>query len=173
MPLSSLLALMLLAVGLFDQSAYWLEIPFVPQTENGCGAACIVMVLRYWQPQAAVEEPAAILRNLFDERVNGIPAIRMEGYFRMRGFRTFAFRGAWQDLLQNLARGRPLIACLRNHGSSQAHYVVIAGIDQRQQLVQINDPARRKLMKVHREDFERAWHACDSWTLLAIPLKDP
>jgi len=33
----------------------------------------------------------------------------------------------------------------------------------------VNDPARRKLLKIDRATFERYWEIADRWTLLALP----
>ena len=56
---------------------------------------------------------------------------------------------------------------VRHHVPS--HYVVVAGLDWRQDLVMVNDPARRKLLKIDRATFERDWEIADRWTLLALP----
>ena len=33
-------------------SGIWLDVPFVPQEKNGCGAAVIAMVMDYWSDKA-------------------------------------------------------------------------------------------------------------------------
>ena len=35
-----------------ERSGVWLDVPFVKQQKNGCGAASIAMVMRYWQAPA-------------------------------------------------------------------------------------------------------------------------
>ena len=51
------------AVGTWGQaaSAIWLDVPFVAQPREGCGAASIAMVMQYWAAQkkseAAKSEP--------------------------------------------------------------------------------------------------------------------
>jgi predicted double-glycine peptidase len=87
----------------------------------------------------------------------------MEGYFREKGFQTFAFRGEWADLQNHIEKGRPLIVCLKE--GAPLHYVVVAGVDAG--FVMLNDPARRKLLKLDRAAFVRDWK--DRWTLLAVP----
>jgi len=47
--------------------------------------------------------------------------------------------------------------------------VVVAGFDQERQLVLLNDPAQRKLLKEDRSRFEQEWKGAGSWTLLALP----
>jgi len=36
----------------------------------------------------------------------------------------------------------------------------------------LNDPARRKLVKQDRADFEKQWSGVNKWTLLALPQSD-
>ncbi len=154
----------------------WLDVPYVRQAPEGCGAACIAMVMRYWAraahsapgPQA---DAAAIQKLLGDRRAGGIRARDMERYFRQNGFRVFAFRGRWEDLRRHLAQGRPLIVCLREGGAlaHSLHYVVVVGVDSGQNVVLVNDPAGRKLMKLDRSNFQNKWSAMNDWTLLAVP----
>ena len=152
----------------------WLDVPFVKQDKNGCGAASIAMVMQYWQQQQGrSEDPNAearrIRRALYSDAAHGIYASGMEAYFQRNGYRVFAFRGDWQDLQQHLRKGRPLIVALNPSSSLPFHYVVVAGLDQERQLVLLNDPAERKLLKEERSRFEREWTSAGSWTLLALP----
>jgi len=94
----------------------------------------------------------------------------MERYFKEHGFRTFSFSGEWDDLQQHLQKGRPLIVALKpSRGDGSLHYVVVAGMDSEQEILLLNDPARRKLLKQDRAGFERQWSATGKWTLLALP----
>jgi len=62
-----------------------------------------------------------------------------------------------------------LIVALKPGSMAPLHYVVVAGIDQERQLVLVNDPAQRKLLKEDRSRFEREWKGAGRWTLLALP----
>ena len=156
----------------------WLDVPFVKQEKDGCGAASIAMVMQYWQRQqnkAANDEsdPRKIQQSLYSKQAHGIYASDAETYLRQHGFRTFAFQGKWDDLRQHLEKGRPLIVALKpNSGNAPLHYVVAAGLDREPELVLVNDPATRKLLKEGRSDFEREWKGAGNWTLLAIPNED-
>ncbi len=157
----------------------WLDVPFVRQAPEGCGSACIAMVMRYWRhdaPRLADQDldPEQIQRLLYDPQAGGIRARDMERYFQQKGFQTFAFRGDWQDLEHHLAQGRPLIVCLREGRLEHTlHYVVVAGLDDAQGVVLVNDPADRKLRKIERTKFLDRWRAMDFWTLLALPRQSP
>jgi ABC-type bacteriocin/lantibiotic exporter with double-glycine peptidase domain len=155
-----------------EQAALWLDVPFIKQEKNGCGAASIAMVMQYWdrqQPgQPAIPTADEIRRALYSRRARGILASELERYLQQHGFRTFAIRGEWTDLEQHLENGRPLIVALHS-GHDDFHYVVVTGLDRQQELVLKHDPAERKLLKQHRSDFEKEWKATGNWTLLAVP----
>lgn len=155
-----------------EQPGLWLDVPFVKQEKNGCGAAVIAMVMQYWQRQHPVPSelprPDQIQRALYARRGRGIYASDMERYLRQHGFQTFAIRGEWTDLWQHLEKGRPIIVALRS-GRDDLHYVLVTGMEPEHGLVLQNDPAERKLVKRHRSDFESEWKATGNWTLLAVP----
>jgi len=159
------------------QAGLWLDVPFVKQEKNGCGAASIAMVMQYWRKQpagAALPESASdsgkIQQALYSRKGHGIYASDLEDYFRQNGFKTFAFAGTWDDLKQHLEKGRPLIVALKpSHLESSLHYAVIAGIDDGRGLALVNDPAQRKLLAQSRREFEKEWSGAGRWTLLAVP----
>ena len=148
-----------------------LDVPFVGQEKNGCGAASVAMIMRYWQHQRGQPENANALeiqRALHSPNARGIYASDLERYLRRHGFRTFAVQGEWQDLKHHLEQGRPLIVALKM-GRDDLHYVVVTGLDWQRNLVLKHDPAGRGLRMQHRADFEREWKAAGDWTLLAVP----
>jgi ABC-type bacteriocin/lantibiotic exporter with double-glycine peptidase domain len=155
-------------------SAIWLDVPFIKQEKDGCGAASIAMVMQYWLRQQhgsadSRADAARIQHVLYSSNAHGIFATEMEHYFQQSGFRTFTIRGEWGDLQQHLQKGRPLIVALKPGAGGDLHYVVVTGLDSSQSLVLINDPAQRKLLKQDRAGFEREWSATGKWTLLAVP----
>ena len=159
-------------------SNLWLDVPFVKQESNGCGAAAIAMVMQYWQrvqgrPADPDSDSVRIQQVLYSRQAHGIYASDMEAFFRQHGYRTFTFAGEWQDLDQHVRKGRPLIVALKPGVGLPLHYVVVTGLDQSDQLVLLNDPATRKLLKQDRSRFERDWKAAAHWTLLAVPDSSP
>jgi predicted double-glycine peptidase len=72
-------------------SGVWLDVPYVKQTEDGCGSAAIAMLLQYWSahgtPVRASQDAAAIQKQLYSRKARGIFAADMEQYFRGAGFR--------------------------------------------------------------------------------------
>ncbi|PYX83626.1 MAG: hypothetical protein DMG70_09535 [Acidobacteria bacterium] len=177
-PACRILAVLLLGGALLaaDRGGVWLDVPFITQEKNGCGAASIAMVMQYWQRQRQALQPLAdaeqIQRSLYASEARGIYASDLEHYFQRHGFRAFAFRGEWNDLKEHLEKGRPLIVALKPEWGAPLHYVVVAGLDEQHGIVLKNDPAERKLLKQDRSNFEKAWKAAGNWTLLALPQQD-
>jgi ABC-type bacteriocin/lantibiotic exporter with double-glycine peptidase domain len=144
-------------------TAAWLDVPFVHQQEDGCGAASIAT------PPGTSAEYGHIQSALFSPAAHGILASDMVRYFQQNGFSAFAFTGDWDLLQHHIAAGRPLIVALQPGSHLPRHYVVVVGVDQQAHVVFLNDPAERKLQKEDHDRFEREWKAADCWTLLAVP----
>jgi ABC-type bacteriocin/lantibiotic exporter with double-glycine peptidase domain len=155
----------------------WLDVPFLRQEKNACGAASITMLGRYWRAQGARAipefEPSRIHAQLYAPEKRGVPGEAMERFLREAGFRVFVLRGEWADLEEHLSKGRPLLVCLGPSGETRLHYAWAAGVDTAQGAVWLNDPARRKLTRLSRREFERAWSRSGNWTLLAVPADEP
>ena len=156
-----------------ETNEVWLDIPFVAQVENGCGPASISMVMKYWaaarrRPPDPAAEEETIRQSLIAGNSRGAFAGDVARYFEGHGFHSYTFDGAWTDLEHHLARGRPLIVALAER-SDTFHLLVVAGIDSSRGILLVNDPARRKLQKLKRAEFEKAWSRCGNWTLLALP----
>ena len=160
-----------------ESAGVWLDVPFVKQSEDGCGSAAISMVLKYWSGHGARvdvqrADAAAIQKQLYSRKARGIFASDMESYFNGSGFQVFLLDGSWTDLEEHLKQGRPLIVSLQA-GSAKAplHYVVVTGIDWQHDAVFVHDPARGKLLRIGRADFEKQWRSNRNWMLLAVPQK--
>lgn len=171
-----LVILVCLCGAAFAQSTgVWLDVPFVQQEKDGCGAAVIAMLMEYWhkqqpRPDDPKIDPVEIQRSLYSRKAHGIYSSDLEHYLQQQGFRTFTIRGDWELLRRHLEKGRPLIVALKPvKGESSLHYVIVTGMDWRSNLLLINDPAQRKLLKIERGAFENEWRAVRCWTLLAVP----
>ena len=155
-----------------DHAGRWIDVPFVAQQKDGCGAASIAMVMQYWQQHEALPAAEAAQYVSIDRALHaahGIFASDMVRYFEQNGYRAFAFAGTAADLEQHLAKGRPIIAALKPGAGLPLHYVVVAGLDLANHSVLLNDPAQRKLLKEDSDRFEHEWSAAGHWILLALP----
>ena len=157
-----------------SSSAAWIDVPFVAQPDNGCGAASVSMVMQYWAAQQHRQPgPAsrvdAIQKQVYSSKLHGATPAALERYLQHHGYLTFAVSGTWKDLETQVRKGRPLIVALRPDGQRDLHYVVIDGIDSGREMVTMNDPALRKLLTEERAGFEKDWSATHYWMLLAVP----
>jgi ABC-type bacteriocin/lantibiotic exporter with double-glycine peptidase domain len=158
-----------------EKAGIWLDVPYLKQTEEGCGSASLAMLLQYWGAHGTVladgrADAEAIQRQLYRPKAHGIFASDMERYLRESGFRVFALRGKWEDLLEHLQQGRPLIISLQpGRAKAPFHYVVVAGMDWQREAVFVNDPARGRLLRIERARFDKEWLAAKNWMLLAVP----
>ena len=71
-----------------------LKLPFYSQKKNGCGAASVAMVMRYWQnqqpgPLMANPSPQEVYESLYRPEQKGIRLADMKRYLEGRGFRVF------------------------------------------------------------------------------------
>ena len=156
------------------EAGFWLDVPFVRQDRNLCGAASVSMVLQYWQktnPAGSVFEVPSfshIAAALGSTESKGVPGSQMKAYLASIGYQVFVFNGQWEDIKSHISKGRPLIVGLGNRGALD-HYLVVTGWNDPENVVLVNDPARRKLLKLDRKDFQKAWERTSCWTLLALP----
>jgi predicted double-glycine peptidase len=175
----SLAAAAALAGALFaGEAGVWIDAPFVEQTRNACGAANAAMLLRYWSAQGARLDGAdasleALHERLYSAEQRGTLGSELAKLLEESGLRTFVFEGRYEDLEEHLAKGRPLVVCLKPRGQSRLHFALAVGLDPGADVVLLNDPARRKLSRVDRAGFLESWRAAGSWTLLAIPRESP
>ena len=166
--------LLALFLGAQSSSAVWIDVPFVAQPDNGCGAASVSMVMQYWAAQqhrrpGPASRVDTIQKQVYSSKLHGATPAALERYLQHHGYLTFAVSGTWKDLETQVRKGRPLIVALRPDGQRDLHYVVIDGIDSGREMVTMNDPALRKLLTEERAGFEKDWSATHYWMLLAVP----
>ena len=160
-----------------ENAGVWLDVPFVKQSEDGCGSAAISMILQYWGAHGVEidtrrSDAEVIQKQLYSPKARGIFASDMENYLKGSGFMVFPLTGSWTDLEENLRQGRPLIVSLQPGARSvPLHYVVVTGIDWQHDAVFVHDPGRGKLLRIERADFEKQWRSNGNWMLLAVPQK--
>jgi ABC-type bacteriocin/lantibiotic exporter with double-glycine peptidase domain len=182
--LSALLLCVALASFADAQHATWIDVPFVKQPAEGCGAASIAMVMQYWEHQdiraphlspvgktqtSSASDVVHIQQELYSKPAHGIYASDLQQYLAKHGFATYVVHGDLALLTHHIERGRPLIVALKPTSTQALHYVVVAGVDPGEHTVFVNDPAQRKLLKVDSAAFEKEWQATGDWTLLATP----
>jgi ABC-type bacteriocin/lantibiotic exporter with double-glycine peptidase domain len=142
-----------------------LEVPYVAQRKDTCGAAALAMVLDYWGEAVPHDEIAA---RLLEPALHGIPGSQLERFAEERGLTSIAYRGDLAQVRDFVGKGRPLIVAW-GMGKGRYHNVVVVGFDDAKQAVLVNDPALGARQAVKRTDFEKRWAGAGNWTLVVVP----
>ncbi len=142
-----------------------LDVPFVRQAKNTCGAASLAMVLRYWKQDVTHD---AIAARLLDPEQQGIRGSRLRDFARDRGLTAIAYSGDTTLLRDYVEKGRPLIVAWKQ-GRRRLHDVVVVGYDDSRGEVIVHDPAEGPSRRVNVSTFEKRWAGTGHWTLLVMP----
>ncbi len=170
--LSLLIALLLSLSGSFasneeENACLITGVPFFPQEQKQCGPAALAGVLNYWGTKIAPEE---IAKEIYSETAGGTLWIDLTLYARDKGYSAMQYIGSWNDLMQNIQAGFPLIV-LVDHGVSSFqvnHFMVVVGYTKDGVIVN-SGMEREKIQKKRR--FLKAWKKNQYWTLLIRPEK--
>lgn len=144
----------------------YIDVPFVRQEKNLCGAACLAMVFKYWGKNFSQYEIAG---SIYTESLKGILSEDLKTYAEKNGFLAFAIRAEWKFLKECIQKGRPLIVCVESKMTEVFHYLVIVGYHDDNETVFVNDPSAAKLKDIKVSDFMRRWEKADYWALLLMP----
>jgi tetratricopeptide (TPR) repeat protein len=143
-----------------------LEVPFVPQRKDTCGAAALAMVMRYWHEEVSHDDVAG---SLLTPELHGIAGSRLAEFARGRGMVAVPYRGDMTNLREQIGKGRPLIVAW-DVGRGY-HDVVVVGFDDERGAVLVHDPAVGPSRAVRIRTFEKRWSGVGYWTLLVLPEK--
>ena len=138
-----------------------LEVPFVAQRKDTCGAAALAMVLRYWGDDATHDDVA---RTLLTPELHGIAGSRLAEFARGRGMEAVAYKGDIANLRDFVGKGRPLIVAW-DMGRGRYHDVVVIGFDDQRRTVVVHNPAEGASRAVKSGTFEKRWAGAGYWTL--------
>jgi len=140
-----------------------LDVPYVPQSEDMCGAAAVTMVFRYW---GATDVRMSDFEPLVARDGSGIAASDLHRAVSGMGWETVSFAGDLKAISDQLSRGRPVIALIAV-GGGRFHYVTVVGL--LENAVVFHDPAISPYQRTDTRDFEREWAESGYWTLLVLP----
>ena len=165
--LCTFLQLHLFAFENSDQdNAFFIDVPFIKQEKNLCGAASLAMVLRYWGKNIS---QYSIADEIYDETKRGIESEALKSFAEEKGFLAFIHKGELKNIKENIKKGRPLIVAVSSDAPSGFHYLVIVGFDEDRSLVVVNDPYSSKMREMKSAEFSDRWRESDNWALLVLP----
>ncbi len=141
-----------------------LTVPYVPQEKDGCAAAALAMVTRYWSAPITQKE---IVDALLQPELHGIQGSRLAAFARDHGLTAIAYEGDLAQLADFVAKGRPLIVAWKM--GDAYHDVVVVGVDDAKGEVIVHDPAEGSGRRVAKRTFEKRWAGAGHWTLLVLP----
>jgi ABC-type bacteriocin/lantibiotic exporter with double-glycine peptidase domain len=144
----------------------YIDVPFVQQEKNLCGAACLSMVFKYWGKNVSQYE---IAKSIYTESLKGILSDDLKGYAQKNGFLAFAIRTDWNFLKESIQKGRPLIVCVKSRQAAGFHYLVAVGYGDDDKIVYVNDPSSAKLKEIKASNFMTRWKGADYWALFLVP----
>jgi len=142
-----------------------LDVPYVPQRKDTCGAAALAMVLQYWGVAVSHDEVAG---ELLQPELHGIAGSRLAAFAAGRGLTAVAHAGDVDHLRDHVGKGRPMIVAWAM-GRGRHHDVVVIGFDDDRRRVIVHDPARGAARRVSLDTFARRWAGAGHWTLLVAP----
>ena len=144
------------------------DVPFVSQrADTDCGPAALAMVLAHFGAKTSLEPVVALDP---PDRV-GVRAGALRDVARAKGFQAFVVEGSFNDIIDQLARNRPVLVGLAKPitgGRALAHYEVVVGIDKRDKRIVTLDPGRG-LRENSLEGFAREWVPTGRVTLIVFP----
>ena len=142
-----------------------LDVPYIHQRKDTCGAAALAMVLQYWGVAVSHDEVAG---ELLKPELRGIAGSQLAAFAAGRGLTAVAHAGDVDHLRDHVGKGRPMIVAWAM-GRGRHHDVVVIGFDDKHGRVIVHDPARGAARHVALETFRRRWAGAGYWTLLVAP----
>jgi ABC-type bacteriocin/lantibiotic exporter with double-glycine peptidase domain len=144
-----------------------LDVPYVHQKKDTCGAAALAMVLQYWGVAVTHDEVAG---ELLQPELHGIAGSRLAAFAAGRGLTAVAHAGDVGHLRDHVGKGRPMIVAWAM-GRGRFHDVVVIGFDDDRRRVIVHAPARGAARRVGLDTFAKRWAGAGHWTLLVAPPK--
>src|SRR5688500_5444513 len=115
-----------------------LDVPYVPQQKDTCGAAALAMVLQYWGVPGSHDE---IKEELLQPELHGIAGSALAAFATGRGLTAVPHAGDIDHLRDHVGKGRPMIVAWAM-GRGRYHDVVVVGFDDDRGRGVVHGPAR-------------------------------
>lgn len=147
------------------------RVPFFPQERYQCGPAALATVLT---DLGVDTSPEALVEEVYVPERQGTLRTEMRAAARARGLVSYPLQPRLDDLLAELAAGRPVLV-MQNLGLDwlpQWHFAVAVGHDlDARQIVLRSGTVRRRVTLL--STFERTWQRADRWAQVVVPPDEP
>lgn len=121
---------------------------FLQRGSHDCGAACVYMVMRWWNIRTSYED---VRHGLAVHELDGASPDMIEAFLRRSGLRVVSGEFSMNDLLAAIKQGRPTIVPTSEGGG---HYMVAHGLVGN--TVYLMDPLEGEVTRL-RSKFIASW----------------
>ncbi len=142
-----------------------IDIPFFPQKRYYCGPASLAGVMNYWKISVSPDEIADALST---EKHRGTLSLDLYLYAKRKGLRTHLLKRGFEELLDYLDRGFPVIVMVDlGMGPVQKnHFMVVVGYNRKGIFANSQDKRDRFFSF---DEMDQIWKRTDYWGLVVSP----
>ena len=170
----------------------WAQVPQVTlvrqQRRSDCGSAALTMVLAHFDPRTEVTQvrqtlgsgdgkSAGKIAEPDTDQQAGIAAGRLRDLARAQGLKAYVIEATFADLAHEIGLGHPVLVGLYRIVGNRGfpHYEVVAGINPRDQMLLLADPAEGWRKEAFSR-FAARWQLAHNLAVVIFPaegLGDP
>jgi len=164
------------AVGPADLGGEWIRAAPTPvvvqRAKTDCGLAALAMIAGTWGRSWSVGELARHVK----PTETGVKLGALRDLARARGLQAFAVKGRFEDLENELKKGRPVLIGLVlpfDRGTNLHHFEVAIAMNPRDGTVVTLDPATGDMLKRSRKVLDLEWKHAGYATLVVVADRNP
>jgi len=147
------------------------RVPFFPQTRYQCGPAALATVLN---DQGIETAPSSLVEEVYLPERRGTLPTEVRAATRARGLVPYPLGPRLEDLLRELADGRPVLV-MQNLGLGwlpRWHFAVAVGYDLGQREIILRSGTHKRLATA-LDTFEQTWRRAEYWAQVVVPVDEP
>lgn len=162
------------AVGPNDLGREWIRAAPTPvvlqRAQTDCGLAALAMIAGAWGQSWSVGDMARHVK----PTEQGVKLGALRDLARARGLEAYVVKGQFEDLENELAKGRPVLLGLPFDRERNVHHFEVAiAMNPRDDTVVTLDPATGDMMKRSRKVLDLEWSHAGYATLVVVANVNP